>query len=343
MLDAASGELRTLRVPERAAETTAWLAGLAGSGAGRLCGRAHRLRPRTALRSHSHRLPGGSALPRSRAHPATRSRPIAATPSAWLTCCARASWSRSAVPATTTRSARDLVSAREDARAELMRARHRLSKMLLRHGLDLRGAVPGAPLTMPRFAARRLAEPTAQAALIDSYAAALPAKAQPRSPQQRDRRARRSSHPPPSWSNAFSACADSPPSPRLRSRSRSATGIASRARSARPLPGAHLEQLLQRRARDTLGPITKTGNTHVRRLLVEAAWHQRRPPRAQPRARASPRGQPARRARPRRGEPPARLHRRWHALETPTRPALDTRGRRRHRARAGRAAAGALP
>jgi hypothetical protein len=27
------------------------------------------------------------------------------------------------------------------------------------------------------------------------------------------------------------------------------------------------------------GGITKTGNTHARRLLVEAAWHQRRPPR----------------------------------------------------------------
>jgi transposase len=27
------------------------------------------------------------------------------------------------------------------------------------------------------------------------------------------------------------------------------------------------------------GAITKTGNSHVRRLLIEAAWHQRRPPR----------------------------------------------------------------
>jgi hypothetical protein len=27
------------------------------------------------------------------------------------------------------------------------------------------------------------------------------------------------------------------------------------------------------------GGITKTGNSHVRRLLIEAAWHQRRPPR----------------------------------------------------------------
>src|ERR1039458_1914348 len=25
------------------------------------------------------------------------------------------------------------------------------------------------------------------------------------------------------------------------------------------------------------GPITKTGNTHARRLLVEAAWHHRKP------------------------------------------------------------------
>uniref|UniRef100_UPI00373FD3F7 transposase n=1 Tax=Allosalinactinospora lopnorensis TaxID=1352348 RepID=UPI00373FD3F7 len=29
--------------------------------------------------------------------------------------------------------------------------------------------------------------------------------------------------------------------------------------------------------RHVLGPITKTGNTHVRRLLVEAGWHRRRP------------------------------------------------------------------
>src|SRR5260370_16841006 len=29
--------------------------------------------------------------------------------------------------------------------------------------------------------------------------------------------------------------------------------------------------------RRSQGPITKTGNTHARRLLVEAAWHHRRP------------------------------------------------------------------
>jgi transposase len=63
-----------------------------------------------------------------------------------------------------------------------------------------------------------------------------------------------------------------------------------------------------------LGGITKTGNSHARRLLVEAAWQQRRPLResatltqrrlSQP---AAGRAQADRSARP--------LHQRWHALE----------------------------
>ena len=32
-------------------------------------------------------------------------------------------------------------------------------------------------------------------------------------------------------------------------------------------------------ARQRRGPITKTGNSHVRRILVESAWHYRHPPR----------------------------------------------------------------
>ena len=41
------------------------------------------------------------------------------------------------VPEPHEEAARDLVRAREDARGELMRARHRLSKLLLRHGPGL--------------------------------------------------------------------------------------------------------------------------------------------------------------------------------------------------------------
>ncbi len=40
-----------------------------------------------------------------------------------------------AVPTVAQEVARDLVRAREDARGDLMRARHRLSKLLLRHGM----------------------------------------------------------------------------------------------------------------------------------------------------------------------------------------------------------------
>ena len=68
------------------------------------------------------------------------------------------------------------------------------------------------------------------------------------------------------------------------------------------------------------GAITKTGNAHARRLLVEAAWHQRRPS-----------SQPSRElARRREGQPAAvrvraeaagrRLRRRWAAF--------DARGKR---------------
>jgi transposase len=62
------------------------------------------------------------------------------------------------------------------------------------------------------------------------------------------------------------------------------------------------------------GGITKTGNSHARRLLVEAAWHHRRPLRvSRERARRAD-GQPAAvRARAEAGN--RRLHQRWCRLE----------------------------
>ena len=70
--------------------------------------------------------------------------------------------------------ARDLVRAREDARADLMRARHRLSKMLLRHGrvYDTRAWTLAHDAWLRH---QRLAEPAAQSALVDYYDAALQA------------------------------------------------------------------------------------------------------------------------------------------------------------------------
>jgi len=46
------------------------------------------------------------------------------------------------VPSPEQEAARDLIRAREDVRGDLMRARHRLSKMLLRQGITYTGGQP---------------------------------------------------------------------------------------------------------------------------------------------------------------------------------------------------------
>jgi transposase len=67
--------------------------------------------------------------------------------------------------------------------------------------------------------------------------------------------------------------------------------------------------------------ITKTGNTHARRLLIEAAWHQRRPPRLSVTLERRRTGKPlAVRAQAERSA--RRLHGRWHALEARGKPRL---------------------
>ncbi len=45
-------------------------------------------------------------------------------------------------------------------------------------------------------------------------------------------------------------------------------------------------------ARQRRGPITKTGNSHVRRILVESAWHYRHPPQVGEALRKRRAGQP---------------------------------------------------
>ncbi len=67
------------------------------------------------------------------------------------------------------------------------------------------------------------------------------------------------------------------------------------------------------------GGISKTGNSHVRRLLIEAAWHQRRPPRRSVTLERRRDGKPlAVQAQAERSA--RRLHGRWHALEARGKP-----------------------
>jgi len=181
------------------------------------------------------------------------------------------------VPSRELEAARDLVRAREAARLDRMRDRHRLSKFCLRHGRLL----PGSSWTVTRrtwlseqrfaFAAEQLTFDTYLHAvdLVDLRIAAL-------------ERSIREAAEEDSWRQLVA---------RLRCLrgidTLSALGLVteigdfSRFRTAEEfmafvglVPSEHSSGERRRQ-----GSITKAGNAHVRRLLVEAAWHARRRPR----------------------------------------------------------------
>ncbi len=215
------------------------------------------------------------------------------------------------VPEAHEEAARDLVRAREDTRGELMRARHRLSKLLLRHGLVYDASAwtlaHDAWLRRQRFASRPLA-----LAFDESYAAMLQTKT------RRD-----------ALDRAIVELAAEPPFAETVGRLCCLRGVSTltalaltvelgdwtrfRPQSLGPFLGlTPSEDSTGERRR--LGGITKTGNTHARRLLVEAAWHQRRPLRASATLEKRRQGQPAA-VRTRADQSAHRLHQRWQALE----------------------------
>jgi transposase len=181
-----------------------------------------------------------------------------------------------AVPTVDQESARDLVRAREDCRGDLMRARHRLSKLLLRHGIIYSGgaAWTGKHDTWLRGEALAgLAGRATRLAFDCDYETVLAVRA---------RRARLDA--------AIEAmAADSPFTPITR-RLGCLRGISTLTGFALAVEigdwtrftGASIGCFVGLTPAEyssgtsrTLGPITKTGNGHVRRLLVEAAWHHR--------------------------------------------------------------------
>src|SRR5213593_4247266 len=153
VLDAGSGELRTLRAPTAVVETAAWLgqlpapvrvayeAGPTGYGLARACAAAG-ISCTVAALSKILRASGDKVkTDRRDAERLARLLRLGELVAV-------------RVPEPHEEAARDLVRAREDARGELMRARHRLSKLLLRHtGLSTRRA-PGHLLTTRGCAGR---------------------------------------------------------------------------------------------------------------------------------------------------------------------------------------------
>ena len=179
------------------------------------------------------------------------------------------------VPTVVQESARDLVRAREDARGDLMRVRHRISKLLLRHGHVYYG---GAAWTGKHEAwLREIRFPGSErAGTSTAFEADLEALAVDRWPAENrlDEQI-----------IALAAASEFTPVTRrlccLRGIS-TLTGFALAVEIGdwSRFTGASIGSYLGLTPSETStgqsrrqGGITKTGNSHVRRLLVEAAWH----------------------------------------------------------------------
>ena len=148
------------------------------------------------------------------------------------------------VPGPHEEAARDLIRAREDARGELMRARHRLSKLLLRHGLVYDAAAwtlaHDAWLRRQRFESRPL-----QLALEESYAATMQAKT--RRDALDEAIVELAGEPPFAETSAGSAaCAASGTLTALALTVELGDWKRFRPQSARPVPRAHAERGLER-------------------------------------------------------------------------------------------------
>jgi transposase len=181
------------------------------------------------------------------------------------------------IPTPEAEALRDLVRAREDVRCDLIRARHRLSKFLLRHGLRFQGAGNWTQRHQRWLAQVRLDDPAAEAAFTD-YLGAVNALRVRRSSLESGLRELAAVSP---WSEtvarlrclrgvdtltALGLCAELGEFQRFE-----------RAKQVMSFVGlVPSEQSTGERRRQ--GPITKSGSLHARRLLVEAAWHYRRRP-----------------------------------------------------------------
>jgi transposase len=197
------------------------------------------------------------------------------------------------VPSTGEEALRDLVRAREDIRGDLMRARHRMSKLLLRH--DVRFDETAAAWTTHHrawLAKVDLGDRGAQVTLLD-YLGAIDALLIRREALE---------------ATIDELIADSPWADtigRLRCLrgidTLSAVGLCAEIGDwARfPRAGQLMSYLGLVPSEDSTGSsrrqgaITKTGSGHGRRLLVEAAWHYRRAPASGQALKRRQAGQPA--------------------------------------------------
>jgi transposase len=178
-----------------------------------------------------------------------------------------------AVPGVEQEAARDLVRAREDCRGDLMRARHRLSKLLLRQGIVYDGGNAWTDVQDRWLRRQHFENAATQLTLESDYDTVLTVKA------RRDR-----------LDTAITRiAAESEFTPVVRRLSclrgvstLTAFALAVEIGDWHRFTGNTIGSFIglvpseySSGSSRVQGSITKTGNSHARRLLVEAAWHHR--------------------------------------------------------------------
>ncbi len=179
------------------------------------------------------------------------------------------------IPSIEQEAARDLVRAREDCRGDLMSARHRLSKLLLRQGIVYYGGKAWTAKHEQWLRSHRFTTPGLQLAYDAAFDAMLAAV------DRRDRLDR-----------AITAmAADSAFAPVVARLScvrgistLTAFGLAVEIGDWSRLSGRSIGNYLglvpsesSSAPSRSQGGLTRTGNGHARRLLIDAAWHHRAP------------------------------------------------------------------
>jgi transposase len=218
------------------------------------------------------------------------------------------------VPTVAEEAARDVVRAREDARGDLMRVRHRISKLLLRHGYVYYGGQAWTGKHEAWLRTIRFTGPE-QAGTAAAYEADLEALALTLARRQR-------------LDEQITAMAQAGEFTAVTRRLCCLRGISTLTGFALAVEigdwsrftgasiGAYLGLVPGEHStggsRHQL-PITKAGNSHVRRLLVEAAWHHKPGYRVGPTLQARWDAAPAA-ARVRGHAGNQRLHDRWATL-----------------------------
>lgn len=182
------------------------------------------------------------------------------------------------VPDASQEALRDLIRAREDAKVDLLRRRHRLGKFLLRHGHRYRDGSAWTQRHWNWIRSIHFEQSHSQAA-FEQYQAAVV--------EELEQVAR--------FDQLLEDAANAPELAAKTSRFQTLRGVATRTAltliaevgdlrrfskasqfmGATGLVPSEHSSGGQRR----LGAITKTGNAHLRRVLVEAAWHYRHRPR----------------------------------------------------------------